>query len=144
MEDLKRERTQYRRIFTRACNEFEKIEKDLGLDEKVMKLQVIEEKAKLMLACEESLKTHVFEEADETKLEKELDETETYLDRPRVIKKKLEKLSLEQVSKSNHVLDEYFPVSGQPQNALRYPTIKLPTFDGDVRNYLNFGDSLGR
>ncbi|KAG8178688.1 hypothetical protein JTE90_011615 [Oedothorax gibbosus] len=83
-------------MFTKACNQFEKVAKHLGLDERVEKLQVIEEKAKLMLACEESCKKHVFEEVDETKLEKKLDEMEAYLVRARVFKKKLEKLTLEQ------------------------------------------------
>ncbi|KAG8173881.1 hypothetical protein JTE90_029591 [Oedothorax gibbosus] len=71
-----------------------------------------------MLACEESCKKHVFEEVDETELEKELEEIEAYIDRARVFKKKLEKLTLEQISKYNPVLDESSPVSGQPQNAL--------------------------
>ncbi|KAG8196107.1 hypothetical protein JTE90_007843 [Oedothorax gibbosus] len=110
MEDLKRERTQYRRMFTKACNEFEKVSKDLGLDERVEKLQVIAEKALLILACEESCKKHIFEEADKTKLEKELDEIEVYLYRARILRKKLEKLNLEQVCKSNPVLDESSPV----------------------------------
>ncbi|KAG8175306.1 hypothetical protein JTE90_008316 [Oedothorax gibbosus] len=64
-----------------------------------------------MLACEESCKKHVFEEVDETELEKELEEIEAYIDRARVFKKKLEKLTLEQISKYNPVLDESSPVS---------------------------------
>ncbi|KAG8176460.1 hypothetical protein JTE90_025029 [Oedothorax gibbosus] len=41
-------------MFTKACNEFEKVVKDLELDERVERLQIIEEKGKWDLACEES------------------------------------------------------------------------------------------
>ncbi|KAG8176509.1 hypothetical protein JTE90_020345 [Oedothorax gibbosus] len=110
-------------MFTKACNEFEKVVKDLELDEIVERLQIIEEKAKVMLACEESCKKHVFEEVDETELEKELDEIEAYIDRARVFKKKLEKLTLEQTSKYNPVLDDPSPVSEiQDEVILGLPT----------------------
>ncbi|KAG8176462.1 hypothetical protein JTE90_025031 [Oedothorax gibbosus] len=117
-------------MFTKACNEFEKVVKDLELDERVERLQIIEEKAKGMLACEESCKKHVFEEVNETELEKELDEIEAYIDRARVFKK-LEKLTLEQTSKYNPVLDESSPVSAERDQVLasfcNKPSVALQT-----------------
>ena len=60
METAKKIRTQQRRIFSKAANEFDAEEANLEIYDKIMKLKVIEEKAILMLKAEEVVKQFLF------------------------------------------------------------------------------------
>lgn len=56
MELLKQSRTQHRRLFTQACNEYEKVEANLNIADKLMKLKIISEKGKSLLLAEEKVR----------------------------------------------------------------------------------------
>ncbi|GFT67567.1 hypothetical protein NPIL_360061, partial [Nephila pilipes] len=83
METVLKDRKQLRRLFTIACNSFDKAENQLSCVDKINKLKLIEEKALLMMACEEKLYS---ENTSDTEIEREVDESETYIDRWRSLK----------------------------------------------------------
>ncbi|GBO33202.1 hypothetical protein AVEN_107632-1 [Araneus ventricosus] len=77
---------------------------------------------------EELIKT----ENSETIVNNEFDESERYIDKWRITESKLASLLAEKDSSS--VVNESFN-----QNAvLRYPKFKLPTFDGNIKNWLGY------
>lgn len=135
MEKLKANRKQVRRLFTRACNDFDKEESLLENEDKISKLKLIESKAKLMLAAEEEVKQALLIECDnEEELDKEIDESENYIDRWRLLEIKL--IGLLQLPKESSLVDGNMNASYS--TLLHYPKIKLPTFDGNVKNWLAF------
>ncbi|GFT58782.1 histone-lysine N-methyltransferase SETDB1 [Nephila pilipes] len=124
METVFKDRKQLRRLFTIACNSFDKAENQLSCVDKINKLKLIEEKALLMMACEEKFKQLLYSEnTSDTEIEREVDESETYIDRWRSLKQKLESFVIEQLSSKN----ESFNIV--TNTLLNYPKIKLPTFD---------------
>ncbi|KFM67865.1 hypothetical protein X975_15895, partial [Stegodyphus mimosarum] len=73
-----------------------------------------------------------FEECENI-INKEVGESEAYLDKCRIIETELANLLNEKVSSFNAA------DMTVPQNTiLRYPKLKLPTFDGNVKNWLAF------
>ena len=77
MEAAKKIRTQQRRLFSKAANEFDAEEANLEIYDKIMKLKVIEEKAILMLNAEEDVKQFLFSDdikIENNVIEKEIDE----------------------------------------------------------------------
>ncbi|GFS32220.1 hypothetical protein NPIL_466511, partial [Nephila pilipes] len=87
METVLKDRKQLRRLFTIACNSFDKAENQLSCVDKINKLKLIEEKALLMMACEEKFKQLLYSEnTSDTEIEREVDESETYIDRWRSLK----------------------------------------------------------
>ncbi|GFT15639.1 hypothetical protein NPIL_434321, partial [Nephila pilipes] len=89
METVLKDRKQLRRLFTIACNSFDKAENQLSCVDKINKLKLIEEKALLMMACEEKFKQLLYSEnTSDTEIEREVDESETYIDRWRSLKQK--------------------------------------------------------
>ncbi|KAF8782395.1 hypothetical protein HNY73_012687 [Argiope bruennichi] len=101
METVLKDRKQLRRLFTIACNSFDKAENRLSCADKINKLKIIEEKALLMMACEEKFKQLYPEKTSDTEIEREVDEPETYIDRWRSLKQKLESFVIEQLSSKN-------------------------------------------
>lgn len=94
MEAAKKKRTQQRRLFSKACNEFDAEETNLEISDKIIKLTVIKEKATLMLNAEENVKQFLFSEnVEDDVIEKEIDESETYIDRWQLLQFKLKQLS---------------------------------------------------
>ncbi|KAF8786395.1 hypothetical protein HNY73_008116 [Argiope bruennichi] len=80
METVLKDRKQLRRLFTIACNSFDKAENQLSCADKINKLKLIEEKALLMMACEEKFKQLLYsEETSDTEIEREVDEIESSL-----------------------------------------------------------------
>ncbi|GBN74253.1 hypothetical protein AVEN_148710-1 [Araneus ventricosus] len=132
MDVLKSKRSQFRRLFTKALNDFEKSEL-LSINERILKLRLIEEKAKPMLDMEETYREELIKtENNETIINNEFDESECYIDKWRIAESKLVSLLAEKDSSS--VVNESFN-----QNAvLRYPKLKLPTFDGNIKNWLGY------
>lgn len=134
MEAAKRNRTQQRRLFSKACNEFDAEEANLEISDKIIKLRVIEEKATIMINSEENVKQFLFsEDVEDSVIEREIDESETYIDRWRLLQLKLMQLSLS--NKEDVFSNCSIP---QPNVLLRYPKIQLPTFNGDLRNWVRF------
>ncbi|GBM13243.1 hypothetical protein AVEN_61738-1, partial [Araneus ventricosus] len=135
MDVLKCKRSQFRRLFTKALNDFEKSEFDLSINERILKLRLIEEKAKPMLEMEETYREELIKtvcENNETIINNEFDESECYIDKWRIAESKLASLLAEKDSSS--VVNESFN-----QNAVRrYPKLKLPTFDGNIKNWLGY------
>ncbi|GBO15849.1 hypothetical protein AVEN_248560-1 [Araneus ventricosus] len=133
MNVLKSNRSQFRRLFTKALNDFEKSEFDLSINERILKLRLIEEKAKPMLEMEETYREELIKtENSETIVNNEFDESECYIDKWRMAESKLASLLAEKDSSS--VVNESFN-----ENAvLRYPKLKLPTFDGNIKNWLGY------
>ncbi|GFU06919.1 ras-related protein Rab-24 [Nephila pilipes] len=87
METVLKDRKQLRRLFTIACNSFDKADNQLSCVDKINKLKLIEEKALLMMACEEKFKQLLYSEnTSDTEIEREVDESETYIDRWRSLK----------------------------------------------------------
>ncbi|GBN24774.1 hypothetical protein AVEN_11506-1 [Araneus ventricosus] len=129
MDVLKSKRSQFRRLFTKALNDFEKSELDLSINERILKIKLIEEKAKPMLKMEETYREELIKnENNETIINHEFDESECYIAKWRIAESKLASLLAERDSRS--VVNESFN-----QNAiLRYPKLKLPTFDGNIKN----------
>lgn len=134
MEVAKKNRTQQRRLFTKACNEFEVQEANLSIYDKMIKLKVLEEKATIMIDSEENVKQFLFtENVEDSVIEKEIDESESYIDRWRVLQFKLKQLSLSERE------DDFSNCSASQKNTLlRYPKIQLPTFNGDLRDWVRF------
>lgn len=135
MEVAKKNRTQQRRLFTKACNEFDAAEADLEASDKIIKLKIIEEKAMLMLTSEENVKQLLYSDgkANDALIEQEIDESEIYIDRWRLLQLKLQQLSLierEEISSNCSV--------SQQNTLLHYPKIQLPTFNGDIRCWVRF------
>ncbi|KAF8783398.1 hypothetical protein HNY73_013562 [Argiope bruennichi] len=80
----------------------EEAENQLSCADKINKLKLIEEKALLMMACEEKFKQLLYsEKTSDTEIEREVDESETYIDRWRSLKQKLESFVVEQLSSKN-------------------------------------------
>ncbi|GFS33945.1 hypothetical protein NPIL_489141 [Nephila pilipes] len=137
METVLKDRKQLRRLFTIACNSFDKAENQLSCVDKINKLKLIEEKALLMMACEEKFKQLLYSEnTSDTEIEREVDESETYIDRWRSLKQKLESFVIEQLSSKN----ESFNIV--TNTLLNYPKIKLPTFDEKIRFPRYFGSEI--
>ncbi|GFT79769.1 uncharacterized protein NPIL_673051 [Nephila pilipes] len=134
MEIAKKNRAQQRRLFTKACNEFDAEKVGLETSDKVIKLKIIEEKAILMINSEENVKQLLFSEnVADAVIDKEIDESESYIDRWRLLQFKLQQLSLserEEVSSNCSV--------SQQNTLLCYPKIQLPTFNGDIRSWVRF------
>ncbi|GBM70830.1 hypothetical protein AVEN_69117-1 [Araneus ventricosus] len=133
MDALRSKRSQFRRLFTKALNDFEKSELDLSIDERILKLRLIEEKAKPMLEMEETYREELIKtENSKAIINNEFDESECYIDKWRIVESKLTSLLAEKDSSS--VVNESFT-----QNAvLRYPKLKLPTSDGNIKNWLGY------
>ncbi|KAF8784822.1 hypothetical protein HNY73_010443 [Argiope bruennichi] len=110
METAKKNRTQQRRLFTKACNEFDAEETNLETSDKIIKLKIIEEKAMLMINSEDNVKEFLFSEnVEDDVINKEIDESESYIDRWRLLQLKLQQLSIagtEEVS-SNCAWERY-------------------------------------
>ncbi|GBL99069.1 hypothetical protein AVEN_227566-1 [Araneus ventricosus] len=133
MNVLKSKRSQFRRLFSKTLNDFKKSELDLSTDERILKLRLIEEKAKPMLEMEE---TYIYEviktENTETIINNEFDESECYIDKWRIVEYKLVSLLAEK--DNSFVVNKSFT-----QNAvLRYSKLKLSTFDGNIKNWLGY------
>ncbi|GBM72096.1 hypothetical protein AVEN_80765-1 [Araneus ventricosus] len=125
------------RLFTKALNDFEKSEFDLSINERILKLRLSEEKAKVMLEMEESYKVELIKtENNETIINNEFDESECYIDKWRISEYKL--ASLLAGKDSSSVDSESFIQN----SALRYPKLKLPTFDGNIKNWLRYWSQL--
>ncbi|GBN66954.1 hypothetical protein AVEN_113734-1 [Araneus ventricosus] len=76
---------QFRRLFTKALNGFEKSELDLSIAERILKLRLIEEKAKPMLEMEETYREELIKtESSEILINNEFDELECYIDKWRI------------------------------------------------------------
>ncbi|XP_055940814.1 uncharacterized protein LOC129971246 [Argiope bruennichi] len=134
METAKKNRTQQRRLFIKACNEFDAEETNLETSDKIIKLKIIEEKAMLMINSEDNVKEFLFSEnVEDDVINKEIDESESYIDCWRLLQLKLQQLSIagmEEVSSNCGV--------SQQNTLLRYPKIQLPTFNGDIRSWVSF------
>ncbi|XP_071044211.1 uncharacterized protein [Parasteatoda tepidariorum] len=136
MEVLKQVRTQHRRLLTQSRNYFAKIETDMNDEEKLLKLRIISEKGKQLLVSEENVRTELFSEVrDEKEIDKEIDDSESYIDKIRVFDIKLENLLSSTPEKHNMSVTNHLVVG--PTN-LQYPKIKLPVFDGNLKNWLSF------
>ncbi|XP_055936870.1 uncharacterized protein LOC129966470 [Argiope bruennichi] len=138
MENAKKNRTRQRRLFTKACKEFDAEETNLETSDKIIKLKIIEEKAMLMINSEDNVKEFLFSENfEDDVINKEIDESESYIDRWRLLQLKLQQLStagMEEVSSNCGV--------SQQNTLLRYPKIQLPTFNGDIRSWVSFWGQL--
>ncbi|GBN37717.1 hypothetical protein AVEN_9464-1 [Araneus ventricosus] len=100
MDVLKCKRSQFRRLFTKALNDFEKSEL-LSINERILKLRLIEEKAKPMLEMEETYREELIKtENNETIINNEFDESECYIDKWRIAESKLASLLAEKDSSS--------------------------------------------
>ncbi|GBM36320.1 hypothetical protein AVEN_163254-1 [Araneus ventricosus] len=133
MDVLKCKRSQFRRLFSKALNDFEKSEFDLSINERILKLRLIEEKAKPMLEMEETYREELIKtENNETIINHEFDESECYIDKWRIAESKLASLLAEKDSSS--VVNGSFTQIA----VLRYPKLKLPTFDGNIKNWLGY------
>ncbi|KAF8781353.1 hypothetical protein HNY73_011756 [Argiope bruennichi] len=110
METAKKNRTQQRRLFTKACNEFDAEETNLETSDKIIKLKIIEEKAMLMINSEDNVKEFLFSDnVEDDVINKEIDESESYIDRwrllellvasigTRLVQKVIENLKLENI-----------------------------------------------
>ncbi|GBM65945.1 hypothetical protein AVEN_152161-1 [Araneus ventricosus] len=101
MNVLKSKRSKLRRLFTKALNDFEKWEFDLSINERILKLRLIEEKAKPMLEMEETYREELIKtENSETIVNNEFDESECYIDKWRIAESKLASLLAEKDSSS--------------------------------------------
>lgn len=139
MEALKKARTQYRRLFSKACNDFEEKELDLSDENKLLKLKIIEEKALLMIENETKIRDQLSNTAiTEKELEAEFDESEIYIDRWRNFEQKFRKLSVAEKDDSTSSVSSSNVDVSQKNTLLRYPKIQLPSFNGDIRNWLGF------
>ncbi|GFS32460.1 uncharacterized protein NPIL_22621 [Nephila pilipes] len=132
MEIAKKNRAQQRRLFTKACNEFDAEEASLETSDKLIKFKIFEEKAILMKNSEENCKHLLFSQnVADAVIDKEIDDSESYIDRWRLLQFQLQQLSLserEEVSSNCSV--------SQQNTLLRYPKIQLPTFNGDIRSWV--------
>ncbi|KAF8786067.1 hypothetical protein HNY73_007832 [Argiope bruennichi] len=108
METAKKNRTQQRRLFIKACNEFDAEETNLETSDKIIKLKIIEEKAMLMINSEDNVKEFLFSEnVEDDVINKEIDESESYIDCWRLLQLKLQQLSIagmEEVSSNGETL----------------------------------------
>ncbi|GBO46172.1 hypothetical protein AVEN_89206-1 [Araneus ventricosus] len=95
MDVLKWKRSQFRRLFTKALNDFEMSEFDLSINKRILKLRLIEEKAKPMLEMEETYREEIKTENNETIINNEFDESECYTDKWRIAESKLASLLAE-------------------------------------------------
>ncbi|GBM85860.1 hypothetical protein AVEN_192598-1 [Araneus ventricosus] len=115
MDVLKCKRSQFGRLFTKALNDFEKSEFDLSINERILKLRLIEEKAKPMFEMEETYREELIKtENSETIVNNEFDESECYIDKWRIAESKLASLLAEEDSSS--VVNESF----NQNDVLRY------------------------
>ncbi|XP_055932029.1 uncharacterized protein LOC129962308 [Argiope bruennichi] len=138
MEKLKNSRKQYRRLFTIAHSDFLNCENDLTIEDKILKLKIVEEKAKLMVASEYEFRELLFaSEETEENINNEIDISESYIDKWRILENKLHDL-LDEKKEHSSVSTVSGAVSTTPSNLLHYPKINLPTFDGNIRNWLWF------
>ncbi|GFS75427.1 hypothetical protein NPIL_219261 [Nephila pilipes] len=95
MEIAKKNRAHQRRLFTKACNEFDAKEAGLETSDKLIKLKIIEKKAILMINVEENVKQLLFSEnVADAVINKEIDDSESYIDRWRLLQFKLLHLSV--------------------------------------------------
>ncbi|GBO44217.1 hypothetical protein AVEN_50304-1, partial [Araneus ventricosus] len=96
---LKSKRSQFRRLFTKALNDFEKSELDVSIDERIFKLRLIEEKTKPMLEMEETCREELIKtKNNETIINHEFDESECYIDKWRIAESKLASLLAEKIA----------------------------------------------
>ncbi|KAF8778475.1 hypothetical protein HNY73_015195 [Argiope bruennichi] len=93
MEKLKNSRKQYRRLFTIAHSDFLNCENELTIEDKILKLKIVEEKAKLMVASEYEFRELLFaSEETEENINNEIDISESYIDKWRILENKLHDL----------------------------------------------------
>ncbi|GBN68007.1 hypothetical protein AVEN_222814-1 [Araneus ventricosus] len=133
MDVLKCKLSQFRALFEKALNDFEKSEFDLSINERILKLRLIEEKAKPMLEMEETYREELIKtENNDTIINHEFDESECYIYKWGIAESNLASLLAEKDSSS--VVNESF----KQNSVLRYPKLKLPTFDGNIKNWLGY------
>ncbi|GBM65675.1 hypothetical protein AVEN_217663-1 [Araneus ventricosus] len=108
-------------------------ELDLSIDERISKLRLIEEKVKPMLEMEEIYREELIKtENSKTIINNEFYESECYIDKWRIVESNLVSLLADKDNSS--VVNE-----SVTQNAvLRYPKLKLTTFDGNIKNWFGF------
>ncbi|GBN32829.1 hypothetical protein AVEN_94650-1 [Araneus ventricosus] len=83
-----------------------------------------------MLEMEETYRKELIKtENSETIINNEFDESEYYIDKWRIVESKLASLLAEEDNSS--VVYE----SVTQNSVLRYPKLKLPTFDGNIKNW---------
>ncbi|GBN95893.1 hypothetical protein AVEN_119401-1 [Araneus ventricosus] len=86
-----------------------------------------------MLEMEETYREELIKtENNETIINYEFDESECYIDKWRIAESKLVSLLAEKDSSS--VVNE----SSNQNASLRYPKLKLTTFDGNIKNWLGY------
>ncbi|XP_054713435.1 uncharacterized protein LOC129222897 [Uloborus diversus] len=138
MEKVKASRKQYRRLFMIASNDFYKTKAELSSEDKISKLKVIEDKAKLMLASEYEFRELLFASQETEKIiEEEIDASEGYIDKWRILENEFGDFINEKNAHSELSTD-IGAASTVHNNFLHYPKINLPTFNGIIKNWLCF------
>lgn len=140
---LKNERTQVRRIFTKALNEFEENCNDetMNIQDKKASFHKLKDKAERMLKLDQEIRSLMSsdESVGEDDLNTEYDTAESYRDKWLISQSKAEYLLTPQTygDGSNYSTSEKGELVNLKRN-VNLPKLNLIQFDGNVRNWIAF------
>lgn len=139
MEELIRRRTQYRRVFTRAYNDFNRVLQDETQFTETVRIAygVLADKAERLLKIEEEVSELSLQnvgDRTQEELDAEFDTSEAYRDNWLTAQEKYASVRMMTNADGRSITD----ISASHQRNYKLPKLELKKFNGDVRQWIGF------